>query len=72
MRSFDDDKHDHWQAAVMEASFGNTLMVFTRIGGDETLQTSLNATNFHEAEQFLADTDETRLRALLAEAKPWG
>lgn len=72
MRSFDDAQGGHWQAALMEASFGNVLMVFSRIGADGVLHKPLEAANFHEAEQLLAGADEPRLRALLAEAKPWG
>lgn len=72
MRSFDDARGDHWQAALMEASFGNTLMIFSRIGGDGVLQKPLDSANYHEAEQWLAGADQAQLRALLAEAKPWG
>lgn len=72
MRSFDDDTGGHWQAALMEASFGNVLMIFSRIGNDGVFQAPLDAVNYHEAEQLLADADTARLRALLASAKPWG
>ena len=34
MRSFDDDRGGHWQAALLEASFGNVMLVFSRIGGE--------------------------------------
>ena len=71
MRSFDDEHGSHWQAALMDASFGNVLLVFTRIGADGVLGTPLEAANFHEAEDWLAEAGEARLRALLAEAKPW-
>lgn len=71
MRSFDDEHGGHWQAALMEASFGNVLMMFTRIGGEGVLQRPLEAANFQEAQRLLADADEARLRALLADAQPW-
>ncbi len=71
MRSFDDTEGGHWQAALMEASFGNVLMIFSRIGADGVLLKPLDAANFSEAEQLLAAADESRLRALLAEARPW-
>ena len=71
MRSFDDEQGGHWQAALMEASFGNVLLIFSRIGGEGALHTPLDSANFHEAEQLLANADEARLRSLLAEAKPW-
>lgn len=71
MRSFDDERGGHWQSALMEASFGNVLMVFSRIGAEDVFHTTLDSANFHEAEQWLAGADETRLRSLLAGAKPW-
>ncbi|MGH8124539.1 MAG: hypothetical protein ACREPK_01650 [Rhodanobacteraceae bacterium] len=71
MRSFDDEHGAHWQAALMEASFGNTLMVFSCIGSEAVWHKPLDTANFHEAEQLLAGADETRLRAMLAEAEPW-
>jgi hypothetical protein len=71
MRSFEDNEGGHWQAALMEASFGNVLMIFSRIGRDGVLQKPLDAANYHEAEQLLADADEGQLRNLLAGARPW-
>lgn len=71
MRSFDDTDGGHWQAALMEASFGNVLMIFSRIGGEGVLKKPLAAANLPQAEQLLADADEAALRGLLAEAVPW-
>jgi hypothetical protein len=71
MRSFDDERGGHWQAALMEASFGNVLLVLTKIGAEGVLRAPLDAANFREAQAWLAGADEERLRALLAEAKPW-
>lgn len=71
MRSFDDDQGGHWQAALMEASFGNTLLVFSRIGDDGVLKKPLNTASFQAAEKLLADADETELRTMLREAQPW-
>ena len=71
MRSFDDEHGSHWQAALMEASFGNVLLVFTRIGAEGVLQCPLDSANFHEAERWLAEAGEERLGALLAAAEPF-
>lgn len=71
MRSFDDNRGGHWQAALMEASFGNVLVIFSRIGGEGVLHKALDTANYREAEQWLAGADEARLRELLAEAQPW-
>ena len=73
MRTFDDTQGQHWQAALMEASFGGAVLVFGRIGGGEVLQKFLDAeaANLDAAEQLLATLDEAGLRAFLAEAVPW-
>jgi hypothetical protein len=71
MRSFDDDQGGHWQAALLEASFGNVMLIFSRIGGDGVLRKSLDTANYGEAQQWLAGADASTLRALLGEAKPW-
>lgn len=71
MRSFDDNRGSHWQAALLEASFGNVMLVFSRIGGDGALQRALEADNLREAEQQLAAADDATLRNLLAEATPF-
>lgn len=72
MRSFDDEQGGHWQAALLEASFGNVMLIFSRIGGEGVLQKTLDTGNYREAEQWLAGSDDAALRASLAEAKPWG
>lgn len=71
MRSFEDEAGGHWQAALMEASFGNVLVIFTRIGAEGVLHKTLDSANLHEAEQLLADADQATLRKLLSEAAPW-
>lgn len=73
MRNFDDAKGSHWQAALIEGSFGDVVLVFGRIGDGQVLMRSMRteAANFGEAEQVLAKLDEASLRTMLAEAKPW-
>ncbi len=72
MRSFDDEHGGHWQAALLEASFGNILLIFSRVGGEGVLHKTLETANYHEAEQWLAGSDDAALRASLAAAEPWG
>jgi hypothetical protein len=72
MRSFDDDQGRHWQAALLEASFGNVMLIFSRIGGEGALRKTLDIANYGEAQQWLAGADAGALQALLAEAEPWG
>lgn len=73
MRNFDDAQGGHWQAALMEASFGSVALIFGRIGDTQALVRPMHAeaANFSEAEQVLAKLDEAGLRAFLAEARPW-
>lgn len=71
MRSFDDSDGHHWQAALMEASFGNVIAVFSRIGDDAVLRRSMETANLPEAEQHLATASDAELLAMLAEAQPW-
>ena len=71
VRSFNDDQHARWQAAVMEASFGNSLLILSRIGGEGVRVMTVDAANFGEAEQWLATVDDDGLRRCLAEAKPY-
>ena len=72
MRSFDDEHGGHWQAALLEASFGNVMLIFSRLGGEGVRQKTLDTSNYREAEQWLAGSDAAALRALLAKAEPWG
>jgi hypothetical protein len=72
MRSFEDEHGGRWQAALLEASFGNVMLIFSRIGGDGVLHAPLDTANFSEAEQLLAGADEDALKGWLAKAQPWG
>lgn len=72
MRNFNDENGHSWQAALMEASYGNIMLIFSRNGIDDIRQTLLGAAHLREAENMLADADETALRKLLSEADPWG
>ena len=71
MRSFDDAQGNRWQAAMLEASYGIMLVIFSRTGSDEVLKNELDAASLLDAEQLLADMDEAGLRATLVEAVPW-
>ena len=73
MLTFDDAQGRHWQAALLEASFGGVTLVFGRIGGNEVLQKPLDAdaASITAAEELLAALDEAGLRGFLAQAVPW-
>ncbi len=70
MRAFDDEEGGHWQAAVLDASYGNALLVFSQIGGSGVLKSDLYAANLAEAMQIVAAMDEAELRSALAQAVP--
>ncbi|HEX7339533.1 MAG TPA: hypothetical protein VF271_06310 [Rhodanobacteraceae bacterium] len=71
MRSFNDDNGNPWQAALMDGSYGNILLMFTRLGADDTRQRVFDADCLADAEQALAATDDAGLRKLLATSEPW-
>ncbi|MEO9079934.1 MAG: hypothetical protein ABI268_11570 [Rhodanobacter sp.] len=71
MRSFDDTHGSSWQTAVLDASYGNMLLVFSHTGDGGVRKTTMSAENLRLAEQQLADMDVSQLRLLLAESVPW-
>ncbi|MGN6119401.1 MAG: hypothetical protein ACTHOA_06820 [Rhodanobacter sp.] len=71
MRSFDDLHDGHWQAALLDASYGNVRLVFARADAGEIRQLALPAENLRVAEDELATMDDARLRQLLGESEPW-
>jgi hypothetical protein len=71
MRAFDDSHGNPWQAALLEASYGNVSLLFTSMRGDEIRQQTMSAEDMAEAQTQLAKLDVEALRAMLAEAHPW-
>lgn len=71
MRTFNDDQGKRWQAALLEASYGNVLLTFNPLEGHGISQVRMDADTMAEASGMLRDFDENQLRALLAKARPW-
>lgn len=72
MRTFDDSHGNPWQAALLEASYGNVTLLFTPMHGhDDTRQQMTSAEDMAEAQAQLAKLDDEALRAMLAESQPW-
>jgi hypothetical protein len=71
MRSFDDTQGSSWQAAVLDASYGNMLLVFSHASDGGVRKTTMSVENMRLAEQQLAGMDVSQLRGLLAESVPW-
>lgn len=71
MRTFDDSHGNPWQAALLEASYGNVTLLFTPMHGHDTRQQMMSAEDMAEAQAQLAKLDDEALRTMLAEAQPW-
>ncbi len=71
MRTFDDSLGARWQAALLDASYGNILLVFSPLHGGEVRKQMMDAENMLEAAAQLAAMDDAGLREMLADADPW-
>lgn len=71
MRSFSDSNGQVWQADVMDASYGNMLMLFWRLGSFDVFKSRLQASNHLSAEHEVAAFSEEELRSRLETAEPW-
>lgn len=71
MRTFEDPQGQPWQAALLEASYGHIMLLFSPLPGGDIRQKLLAADHLAEAEQWLPTLDDAALCALLAEATPW-
>lgn len=70
MRSFEDEHNQAWQAAVLDASYGSVMLIFSQLGSTDLLKGDLPAADLAEAREMLAAMDEAELRLRLAEAVP--
>lgn len=71
MRSFDDSHGQHWQAALLDGSYGNVMLVFSPMQSGMIRRRPLQVSTMAEAMAMLAGLDEDGLRAMLLEADPW-
>jgi hypothetical protein len=71
MRSFDDTQGSQWQAAVLDASYGSMLLVFSSAGDSLVRKLAMSAENMRVAEQQLVDMDDSQLLSLLEASVPW-
>ncbi|TAM91091.1 MAG: hypothetical protein EPN41_00105 [Candidimonas sp.] len=71
MRTFDDTQGNHWEAALLDASYGSIMLLFSPAQGEGIRQQLMPAENMKEAEAQLAALDDAGLRAMLAESRPW-
>ena len=71
MRTFDDSYGNPWQAALLDASYGNITLLFTPMRGHDIRQCEMPADDMAEAEAQLSKMDDDGMRAMLTEAEPW-
>lgn len=71
MRSFDDAQGQRWQAALLEASYGHVMLVFSPLQGTEVRQCLMTADNMADAEIELASIDDAGLCIRLTQARAW-
>lgn len=71
MRTFKDKQCQHWQVALMDASYGTIMLVFSSVHGDDVRRQLLEAHNLSEAVDRFNAMDDDALRAILAEAEIW-
>lgn len=71
MRSFEDSHGQHWQAALLDGSYGNIMLVFSPLQAGAIRRRALQVSAMAEAMAMLAGLDEDGLRAMLLEADPW-
>lgn len=71
MRSFVDPRGTTWQAALLDASYGNVLIIFSPLQGSDVRQHLMDADNLAQAEGQLAGLTDHDLQGLLDNAEPW-
>lgn len=71
MRSFEDDQGRLWQAALLDGSYGNVLLIFSLLRGEDLRKQVMQAENLAQAQDQLAVLDEAGLLEALAAADPW-
>lgn len=71
MRIFDDSHGNAWQAALLDASYGNITLLFTCVHGEDIRQQMMSAENMAQAQAQLAEFNDEALCAMLADAQPW-
>lgn len=71
MRSFTDTRGRAWQAALLDASHGEILLVFSPMHGNGNRASPLGAENLAQAMAELAALDEAGLQRLLEASGPY-
>lgn len=71
MLSLTDEHGNRWQVIVGKESFGNMVLLFSRLDSDIVLSHAVAENSRLEAERSLRDMEVGELRRLLRHAVPW-
>lgn len=71
VRTFDDRDGQRWQAAVLDASYGVILLVFSPLQGEGIRRSQLQVVNLAEGLDWIAAADELALQGQLDASDPW-
>lgn len=71
MRTFATPNGRRWHAALLEASYGQVLLIFSPEQGEGLCQHPMPAEHLAQAAGQLAAMDDAALADLLAQATPW-
>lgn len=71
MRTFNDPQGNAWQAALLDASYGNVTLLFSPLRGNDIRQYGMPADTMDEAQAQFAGFSDAQLLALWEQAEPW-
>lgn len=71
MRSFEDSQGQTWQAALLDASYGVVLLIFSPMHAGELRRYAMPSENLAHAQSELAAMELEVLQQLLVDAEPW-
>lgn len=71
MRTFADSDGQRWQVAVLDASYGVILLVFSPLQGEGIRRSQLQVVNLAEGLDWIAAADEEALLIQLEGAASW-
>ena len=71
MRTLTDSQGEAWQAALLDASYGNIALLFSPLRGSDLRSCEMPADTLEEAEAQFRTMTDAELRDLLAQAQPW-
>lgn len=71
MRTFDDERGQRWQVALLDASYGSIMLVFSPLRGGELRRCMLQVETMAAGMAEFAALDDAGLCLLLSQADPW-